>query len=517
MRLVPAVAMFSTLFALTGVSGVVRADTPPRQFPELLTVMEEKTASDDQYELPIQVSPPFTRPVGPPGRRSSATDVNTQARWRKSNSQRSISGNSRPGEMPADSEFTLPQFATTAHHQSDPSADSGGITTVAHETEGPVLPPVTPVDVTVRPDATINVLPQSPASKMPAPPVHKGHFAEESLIAPPLRHGVVPSSSTTIVPVPPGPEDVVQAPQSVPDHSRSAEIAPLQIDPFANGGYAMEDEFSDPVHPLRSGAFDPCLVDPDINGEAEAFGYFGPRIGNRRVIWGGGFMLPLWQDNESVLFADLQGRVDDHDSGDGSLGLVYRQYLDPNWIFGGNLYYDLKSSRSGNVFNQLGIGVELLSLNWEMRINGYLPASNNKRADYNMGYSNGTLITHNFMERAYRGIDWEIGHRFLYWGWNDCCEVRWFVGSYHFDHFASDGQNFGGPRGRLEMRMHDLSWLGPQSRLEFGMELSTDKIRHEQVYGYMRVHIPLGGYDRTRPMLGPLRRHLLNVPTRVVY
>ncbi|WP_437192381.1 inverse autotransporter beta domain-containing protein [Planctomicrobium sp. SH527] len=517
MRPVPAVALFSTLFALTGVSVGVRADTPPRQFPELLAVMEEKPASDDQYELPIQVSPPFTRPVGPPGRRTAASEAMTQARWRKSDSQRSVSGNSSQGQMPSDSEFTLPLFAAPAQQQPAPSAFSEGITRVAHETEGPLLPPVTSSDVTVQSGATINTLPHAPARRMPAEPVHQGHFAEESLIAPPIRNGIVRSSSTSIVPVPPGPEDSVQMAQVPPEYSRSPEISPLEIDPFANGGYAMEDELSHPVQRRGSGSFDPCLVDPDVNGEFEAFGYFGPRVGNRRVIGTGGFMFPLWQDSESVLFADMQGRIDDHDSGDGSWGLVYRQYMDPNWVVGGNLYYDLKSSRSGNVFNQLGLGFELLSLNWEMRINGYLPASDNKGADYNMGYSNATLITHNFMERAYRGIDWEVGHRFLYWGWNDCCEVRWFVGSYHFDHFATDGQNFGGPRGRLEMRMHDLTWLGPQSRLEFGMELSTDKIRHEQVYGFMRVHIPLGGNDRTRPVLDPLRRQLLNVPTRPVY
>ncbi|HWL10567.1 MAG TPA: inverse autotransporter beta domain-containing protein, partial [Planctomicrobium sp.] len=253
---------------------------------------------------------------------------------------------------------------------------------------------------------------------------------------------------------------------------------------------------------------DPCgIFEPYISGEVW--------LGNRRVIAGGGFFIPLWQDCESLVFTDLQGRGDDHGAGDGYFGLGYRRYMDPNVIFGTYLYYDLRASNQGNYYNQASLGFELISLDWEFRINGYFPGSSGRSANQAFGYSNGTVVTRNFQERAYRGLDWEIGHRFMYWGWNDKYEVRWFLGSYHFDHSSSNSLSFAGPRARLEMRINDLGWMGNQSRLTFGMETSTDRIRNEQIFGFARIQIPFGGGQKgERDYLDPLRRRMLDAPVR---
>lgn len=255
----------------------------------------------------------------------------------------------------------------------------------------------------------------------------------------------------------------------------------------------------------------PMFASVDPYGRFLPFGNFGVKPGNDRTIYGGGFFIPLWQDHDSMVFTELRGNADDHSAGDGYIGLGYRAYMDPTWVMGAYIYGDLIATKQKNVFGQGQLGFELMSLNWDIRVNGYAPGQSRLSAVTQNGVSNGTAITRNFEERAYRGFDVEIGHRILNWGLNDAYEVRWFMGGYGFGKSSSVYPTFGGPRSRLEMRIYDLPWCGPQSRLEFGGEFSYDRVRREQVFGYVRVRIPLGS-RQGRPVLDPLRRRMLDTP-----
>jgi hypothetical protein len=252
--------------------------------------------------------------------------------------------------------------------------------------------------------------------------------------------------------------------------------------------------------------FDPLCPQPDPCGKFLPFGMVGVKPGNQRVIGLGEVFVPVWQDAESLLFADFSGEWDDTVAGTGFFGLGYRTFVDPCWIFGLYGYYDLLATNQSNVFNQANLGIELMSLNWDFRVNGYFPASGGKSAITYGGISNGTVVTNNFVERAYGGFDFEIGNRFLYWGWNDRYQLHWFLGAYYFENKAP---SFAGPKARLEMRMFDLGWLGEQSRVELGMEVLADHVRNEQVYGYLRVRIPFGGKSG-RALLDPLRRRMVD-------
>jgi hypothetical protein len=259
---------------------------------------------------------------------------------------------------------------------------------------------------------------------------------------------------------------------------------------------------------------DPLCPLPNPQGRFLPFGVLGVIPGNHRTIGMADIFLPFAQSEDSLLFGDFRGDWDNQGAGGGAgyFGLGYRTFLDQSWIFGGYVYGDLLASRSGNYFGQANLGVEMLSLNWDFRLNGYLPGSGPDAAPYANGYSDGTLITQNFRERAYGGVDFEVGKRLLYWGWNDHCEVRGFVGGYSFQTSATGFPDWGGVRGRLELRIYDICGLGNQSRLEFGVEQAYDHVRNGQFYGFARIRIPFGG--RCRDLLDPLRRRMVDMPVR---
>ena len=241
----------------------------------------------------------------------------------------------------------------------------------------------------------------------------------------------------------------------------------------------------------------------------EPYGTAGLWVGDNRVIREGSLVFPFIQDEDSVGLLDFQGEWDDRDAGEFHLGLGYRTFLDPYWIFGTYIYYDLIATEHSNVFHQGRIGLEMLTLNWDFRFAWIFPETGSQGTTATSGISNGTVVTRNSRERAYGGVEAEIGHRFLNWGWNDCFEARWYLGGYYFENSAQGFPSFGGPRGRLELRMYDLGWFGEQSRLELGVETMYDRLREGQIAATIQVRIPFGARG-TRDVLSPMRRRLID-------
>jgi len=508
MRPVLAVAMLTCCLASFG-EGVSARAQEPRRFPDLLTIMQQEIPPGTEFQLPIQASPVRnSSPVVPTIQRSSADYFGT---W---------SSGVDPAIQPVSAVRVERSTSMSAvHFQQDVEA-------AQFVEPAPLAKPIPrpqPLQTAatfplpapgVMEDLSVEIpsLPPAPQSQAPAlisaPPVMTERMAAGEMIAPPLfpDQSTASAGSTTQVIAPP--VEIMQNPSSY--------LGDIGADPFVQEACAVPTSGWNGNFCGQPGAGDHPCPTTDPNGAFEPYVSGEFRLGNRRVIGGGGFFIPLIQDNDSLLFTDLRGRGDDHGAADGFFGLGYRQYLDPNWIFGAYVYYDLRVSHDANYFSQASVGFELISLNWEFRLNGYFPGSDGRSAGSFGGHSNGTLITHNFVERAYRGLDWEIGHRCLYWGWNDKYEVRWFLGSYYFDHSADGFPTFGGPRGRLEMRINDLGVLGNQSRFEFGLEASGDRIRETQVFGYARIQIPFGGENGIRSYLDPLRRRMLDTPVRII-
>lgn len=255
-----------------------------------------------------------------------------------------------------------------------------------------------------------------------------------------------------------------------------------------------------------------CVFEDD---EIAPFLTLGMKAGNDRSISEIQAMLPLWQNDLNFVFGDLRGRFYDDEASDGHFGLGYRTLIHPEWIFGVYGYYDLRKTTERNRFNQFSAGLELMSPDWDIRLNGYFPNVNAKSSSRARGVSNGTIITNAFAERASTGYNFEVGRRILHWGRFDTCEVRWFAGYFYFDNDASGFAKLSGPRTRVEFRTYDLAWLGVQSRITAGVEYSYDNLRDDQYWGFLRVQIPFAP-EWSRSLLDPVRRRMADVPYRDV-
>ena len=83
--------------------------------------------------------------------------------------------------------------------------------------------------------------------------------------------------------------------------------------------------------------------------------------------------IPVWQDQTSLLFGDLRGTFSAQPTEEGNFGLGYRTQINPDWILGGYGYFDIQNSANDNLFYQVTLGVELKSVDWDFRLNGYIP------------------------------------------------------------------------------------------------------------------------------------------------
>jgi len=230
--------------------------------------------------------------------------------------------------------------------------------------------------------------------------------------------------------------------------------------------------------------------------------------GDNRVLGDGQLVVPIWQDCDSLIFADIRGQLDDLENYEGNWGLAYRKISDNGIIFGAYGFYDLRRTENDNSFDQATLGIEMMTTEWEVRANGYIPEDNPKLVNSltTAELVGSTIFVQAGQERAYYGFDAEVGTLLYDWMCGDV-ELRGFVGGFHFDNDAAGFVNVSGPRARVELRGYDLDVLGAGSRLTVGAEYQWDQVRDDQVTGILQVRIPLG---RTGRQLDRLERRMLD-------
>ncbi len=239
--------------------------------------------------------------------------------------------------------------------------------------------------------------------------------------------------------------------------------------------------------------------------------------GSDRSLLYGDFVLPLYQDGQSLLLLEMRGQIDDNDASEFNLGLAYRELLSPGWIFGAYAFWDRLHSANSNSFNQATIGVEAMSFLWDARMNVYLPESGGEFVGPATSMmANGTVVVANGVERAYHGVDIELGALMYSWGDNADHELRGFVDLFYFNSDAPGFQSIAGPRGRLEWRWYDLPCLGNGSRFTCGIEAQYDDVREGQFFGLATLRIPLDPCAWKRPKLNPLQRRMVDPIVRDV-
>ncbi len=179
---------------------------------------------------------------------------------------------------------------------------------------------------------------------------------------------------------------------------------------------------------------------------------------------------PFFSRGGFTFFLNTRSTLADNSQYLGSYGLGVR-YLVPDRevILGANVYYDSLESQFGNRFDQLGIGLELLTRWFDARVNWYLPDDGiydeggftRSRSEDSTGATfveNGLIkqrTTETTRNTAYRrhesaleGYNMEAG--FLVPGVDRYFELRLLAGYYRYE--AAFGRTFEGLKARAEAR-----------------------------------------------------------------
>lgn len=226
---------------------------------------------------------------------------------------------------------------------------------------------------------------------------------------------------------------------------------------------------------------------------------------------------PLYQNETGLLFADIKGKLFTESAKEGNFALGYRQMTDWGWNLGIWAGYDLRESEYNNNFKQVSFGMEALSADYDIRLNGYVPLSDPAGANglAQIQISGSQIFMTGGQEVPLGGVDGEVGWRvpietFL----NDTAhhEMRVYAGGFYFNDELID-KAVAGPRLRAEWRLLDFVEELPGMRLTFESEYQHDEYRGDQVEAGVRLRIPLFGSPRSQN-LTPLESRMVEALER---
>ncbi|WP_233421855.1 inverse autotransporter beta domain-containing protein [Thalassospira xiamenensis] len=243
---------------------------------------------------------------------------------------------------------------------------------------------------------------------------------------------------------------------------------------------------------------------------------WGPHIdlegkaGTDRNLGETDLFIPLWQDDDTLTFANIRARMDDANSHEGNFGLGIRQMLDNGWNIGGYGYFDRRHSSYDNKFNQVTFGAEALSLDWDFRANAYMPVGTTSYVEDSLStvdFSGASIMYRQGEERALRGFDAEIGWRAPLFEATAPQQLRLYAGGYRFT--EDDVDTVQGPRGRLDLTFDEIPFLWEGSRFSLGAEIQHDDPRGTQSFASFRLRIPLQDFgDNPKPRLNAIERRM---------
>lgn len=240
------------------------------------------------------------------------------------------------------------------------------------------------------------------------------------------------------------------------------------------------------------------------------------KLGTDRHLGEVDLFLPVAQNGRTLLFADLRTRMDDEGSREGNFGLGVRTMLESGWNLGTYGYFDRRRSEYHNYFNQVTVGAEALSLDWDLRGNVYAPIGRTAREVDSLNtaeLSGSSVIFRGGEERALGGFDAEIGWRVPLFEAEAGQQLRVYAGGYRF---ADDGvPTVAGPRGRAEMVFDEVPYLWEGSRLSLGAEWQRDEPRGSQGFLTARLRIPLQA-EASPSRLTPMERRMADPIVRDV-
>jgi hypothetical protein len=232
------------------------------------------------------------------------------------------------------------------------------------------------------------------------------------------------------------------------------------------------------------------------------------KLGTDRHLGEADLLLPVFQDADTLLFANVKARLDDNDSKEGNFGLGLRHMHASGWNGGVYGYFDRRRSENDLLFNQLTFGAEALGEDFDFRVNSYWPIGRRVRFvdSLNTATMSGASITfRGGEERALQGFDAEAGWRVPVFEAGGPLDLRLYAGAYSFDDDTVDAVK--GPRLRAEFTAYEVPELWDGARITLGAEWQHDEPRGSQGFLSARLRIPLQPErERSRTLTAQERR-----------
>lgn len=235
------------------------------------------------------------------------------------------------------------------------------------------------------------------------------------------------------------------------------------------------------------------------------------KAGTKRNLGEVDLFVPLFQNNDTLLFTNIRGRMDDRSSSEGNFGLGLRHMTSSGWNIGGIAYLDRRKTKFDNYFSQTTLSLEALSMDWDLRANGYIPHGTRVHEvdSFNTAELSGTsVIFRGGEERSMSGYDAEVGWRAPFFAVDAAKQLRFFVGGYRFT--GKGMPDISGPRLRTEMTFDDIPMLWKGARVSLGAEWQNDNPRGSQGFISARIHIPLQFSGKSKARLKPMERRMID-------
>lgn len=195
--------------------------------------------------------------------------------------------------------------------------------------------------------------------------------------------------------------------------------------------------------------------------------------GNKRRMGRTEGLIPVWQSDDKLLFTDVRGWIDDNNSKEGNIGIGYRQIVNDNFILGTYGFFDHKITDSGNGFSQNTFGAELLTEDFDLRGNIYLPKDKKKETasskQNHLLQGSNIIVGNKSYEVTHKGFDVEVGAKIP-----QIDDLKLFYSYYHFNSSDSsvmdndiNGHKLRGEYGLFKKEIHNLFLEGEYSNDNF--------------------------------------------------
>jgi hypothetical protein len=216
------------------------------------------------------------------------------------------------------------------------------------------------------------------------------------------------------------------------------------------------------------------------------------KLGTDRHLGEADLFVPVFQDERSLLFANVKARLDDNASKEGNFGAGVRHMHTSGWNLGAYGFFDRRRTENDHLFNQMTFGAEALGEDFDFRVNSYWPIGRKVKLvdSLNTAEISGTsVVFKGGEERALQGFDAEVGWRVPVFEAGGPIDLRLYAGGYTFDDDTVDAVT--GPRLRAELIAYEMPELWEGARITLGAEWQHDEPRGSQGFASLRLRIPL--------------------------